>query len=82
MKSAINLIAEVTYMHFHEICAAVKVVVPYMLFNHCLGEHLAYVAQEILQERKLLRGEIDGLPEAGYATRCDVKDKIGAMERG
>ena len=67
-------------MHLHEICATVKVVVPYMLFNHRLGEHLAYVAHEILKERKLFGGELDGFTCPGYAMGCDVKDKIGDME--
>ena len=53
----VHLVAEVGNVHVNDIGIGVKVNVPHVDGNGRTGDHLVFVAQQILQQLKLLGGE-------------------------
>src|SRR5579885_876812 len=57
----VDLVPQVADVDVDDVREGVEIQVPDVLGDHGAGEHAARVAQEVLQQRVLLRGQLDPL---------------------
>ena len=59
LKIVVDLFAQVSYVNIHGVGASCIVKVPQIIFDHGPGKDLAFVAEQIFEQSKLLGGKSD-----------------------
>ena len=70
---AADLAPEVTYVDVDDVTLGLAVAAPHVLGDHLPRQNLSGVAQEILEEGVLARGQCDMSPRAGHVVSGGVE---------
>src|SRR5713101_1806245 len=76
LEVPVDLVSQPANDDVHDVGLGIETVVPHVLHDHRLGNDLARVAQQIFQQRKLARLQLDSLAPARHLARDQVQAQI------
>src|SRR5712692_673286 len=82
LEVAIHLVAQPGDKHIHNIGLRIKIIAPYMLHDHGLGQNSPGVPHEVRQQGKFLRLELNSLTGAKNITGQKIQREVFHHELG